>query len=201
MFNLKDLTDDELMKLYREEKDKATQLARGALFEIYSRYHSFLYTLCHTRFHDSVEADVMFERTWERVVKHPSYDSTVHKTVFSTWLSGVAKNVAFDIDRQRIHGDILVEDAKGLQSDDIVGDEIIPERRDIVLMSEGLAALPAREKEIMLTYMEYDTGTGQYLPRNIIKALCDKFKTTSPNLRKIKERSLKFLKNYVESHR
>ena len=98
-------------------------------------------------------------------------------------------------------GDILVEDAKGLQSDDIVGDEIIPERRDIVLMSEGLAALPAREKEIMLTYMEYDIGTGQYLPRNIIKALCDKFKTTSPNLRKIKERSLKFLKNYVESHR
>lgn len=201
MFNLKDLTDDELMKLYREEKDKAAQYAWDALCEIYRRYHSFLYTLCHTRFHDSVEADVMFERTWECVMKHPTYDSAIHKTVFSTWLSGIAKNVAFDIDQQRIHGDILVEDAKGLQSDDIVGDEIIPERRDVVLMSEGLAALPEREKEIMLTYMEYDTGTGQYLPRNIIKALCDKFKTTSPNLRKIKERSLKFLKNYVESHR
>lgn len=202
MFNLKNLSDDELMKLYREEKDKGTQQARDAFNEIYSRYRLFMFTLCKTRFHDSAEAEVMFERTWEAVWKRPTYNRQKHNTKFATWLAGIAKNVAYDVDNQRIHGDISVDDAIGLHADvHDFDDEKIPERKDVELMSDGLSALPVREKEIMLTYMEYDTGNGQYLPRNIIKTLCDKFKTTSPNLRKIKERSLKFLKQYVESHR
>ena len=99
---------------------------------------------------------------------------------------------------EKVSGEVV----DGTTNQEVKQDEDkIPERKDIELMSDGLNALPEREKEIMLTYMEYDTGNGQYLPRNIIKTLCDKFKTTSPNLRKIKERSLKFLKQYVESRR
>ena len=202
MFNLKDLSDNELMKLFREEKDKGTQLGWDAFNEIYSRYYDFMYTLCQKRFHDSAEAEMMFIRTWDAVKKRPTYNRQKHNTMFATWLAGIAKNVACDVDNQRIHGDILVEEAIGIEADvHDFDEEKIPEREDIELMSDGLNALPEREKEIMLTYMEYDTGNGQYLPRNIIKTLCDKFKTTSPNLRKIKERSLKFLKQYVESHR
>ena len=202
MFNLKDLSDNELMKLYREEKDKDTQQAWDAFNEIYSRYRRFMYTLCWTRFHDSAEAEIMFERTWDAVKKRPTYNRQKHNTEFATWLAGIAKNVADDVDNQRIHGDIPLDKAIGLQAEvhDFF-DEKIPERKEVELMSDGLNALPEREKEIMLTYMEYDAGNGQYLPRNIIKTLCDKFKTTSPNLRKIKERSRKFLKKYVESHR
>lgn len=200
MFNLKNLSDNELMKLFREEKDKGTQLAWDAFNEIYSRYYDFLYRLCHTRFYDSVEADIMFERTWDRVRKYPGYNCDKHKAEFATWLAHVAKNVSVDIDNQRIKSDIAVDDIAGIQVyDDDDEDKSVP--KDVELMTDALEALPEREKEITLTYMEYDTGENKYLPRDVIRTLCAKFKTTAPYLRKIKERSLVFLKNYVESHR
>ena len=200
MFNLKDLNDNELMKLFREEKDKGTQLAWDAFNEIYSRYYYFLYSLCHNRFYDSVEADIMFERTWDRVRKYPGYNCDKHKTEFATWLAHVAKNVSVDIDNQRTKGDIVVDDIVGIEvCDDDDEDKSVS--KDVELMTDALEALPEREKEITLTYMEYDTGENKYLPRDVIKTLCAKFKTTAPYLRKIKERSLGFLKKYVESHR
>ena len=199
MFNLKNLSDDELMKLYREEKDRDTQVALTAFNEIYSRYYEFLYSLCHTRFYDSVEADIMFEKTWERVRKYPKYSRDKHKTVFATWLAKMARNVSVDIDNQRIKGDIVVDDVANTELSDDGEEKSVS--KDVELMTDALAALPEREKEITLTYMEYDTGENKYLPRDVIKTLCAKFKTTAPYLRKIKERSLAFLKNYVESHR
>ena len=202
MFDLKNIADDELMKLYREEKDRDSQLALSAFKELYSRYYDFMYSLCQIRFHGSVESDIMFERTWECVMKHPTYCCQKHNTKFSTWLSRIARNVAYDIDQERLNCDIvLLEETVDLQDNEIVDEEQHSDRRDVELMTEGLNALPERERDILLTYMEYDTGDGKYLPRDIIKTLCEKFHTTAPNLRKIKERSLQFLKNYVESHR
>ena len=202
IFVLKNLTDDELMKLYREEKNVDTQLALKALNELFSRYYDYLYNLCQIRYNYSVESDIMFERTWQRVMTHPTYSHHEHNTKFSTWLSRIAKNVAYDIDQDRSNCDIVfLEESCDINENDIVDDEIMPERRDVELMTEGLNALPEREKEIILTYLEYDTGDGKYLPRDINKELCEKFHTTAPNLRKIKQRSLQFLKNYVESHR
>lgn len=199
MFNLKNLSDDELMKLYREGKDKDSQQAWDVFNEIYSRYYKFLYSLCHTRFYDSVEADIMFERTWERVRKYPSFSRDKHKTEFATWLAHVARNVSIDIDSQRIKGDIVVDDIANTEVCDDGEEKSVS--KDFELMTDALEALSEREKEITLTYMEYDTGENKYLPRDVIKTLCAKFKTTAPYLRKIKQRSLDFLKNYVESHR
>ena len=199
MFNLKNLSDDELMKLCREEKDKDSQQAWDAFNEIYSRYYEFLYSLCHTRFYDSVEADIMFEKTWERVRKYPKYSFDKHKTVFATWLAKMARNVSVDIDNQRIKGDIVVEDIANIEVGDDGEDKSVP--KDVELMTDALEALSEREKEVTLTYMEYDTGENKYLPRDVINTLCAKFNTTAPYLRKIKQRSLDFLRNYVESHR
>ena len=86
--------------------------------EIYSRYRRFMYTLCWTRFHDSAEAEIMFERTWDAVKKRPTYNRQKHNTEFATWLAGIAKNVAYDVDNQRIHGDIPLDKAIGLQAVD-----------------------------------------------------------------------------------
>lgn len=199
MFNLKNLSDDELMKLCREEKDRDTQVALAAFNEIYSRYYEFLYSLCHTRFYDSVEADIMFGKTWERVRKYPKYSFDKHKTVFATWLAKMARNVSVDIDNQRIKGDIVVEDIANTEVGDDGEDKSVP--KDVELMTDALEALSEREKEVTLTYMEYDTGENKYLPRDVINTLCAKFNTTAPYLRKIKQRSLEFLRNYVESHR
>lgn len=199
MFNLKNLSDEELMKLCREEQNKDSQQAWDAFNEMFSRYYDFLYTLCHTRFYNSVEADFMFERTWERVKKYPSYCRDKHKTEFATWLAHVARNVSVDIDNQRIKDDIVVEDIASTELSNDGEEKSVS--KDIELMTDALDTLPEREKEITLTYMEYDTGENKYLPRDAIKTLCAKFNTTAPNLRKIKERSLVSLKNYVESHR
>lgn len=56
--------------------------------------------------------------------------------------------------------------------------------------------LSEKDQEILLTYMMYQDGN-KHLPDEVLKELCDKYETTSVNLRKIKERALQKVKTFI----
>jgi len=58
--------------------------------------------------------------------------------------------------------------------------------------------LTDKEKDILLTYMQYESNDNKQLPRNILEQLKAKYDTTSVNIRQIKYRSLKKIKDFIE---
>lgn len=197
MFNLKDLSDEELIKLCQEYKNKDAKMADSIFNELYLRYYEFLYLYCQVRFNNSVEADILFERTWARARKYLSYDPQKKKTKFATWLMAIAKKVYIDVCLERMGDDTVITEPSENPFDD--EEKTIP--KDVALMEEALNSLPPRENEIIRAHLDYETGENKYMPGAVLDYLCNKFNTSRANIRKIKQRSLDFLKKYVESRR
>ena len=56
-----------------------------------------------------------------------------------------------------------------------------------------------RERDVLLTYMMYQDGN-KHLPDEVTKLLCERYGTTSVNLRKIKQRTLEKVKTLSLIH-
>ena len=195
---IKNLSDGELMKLYRENREKDAQKAQSAFNEIFARYYKYLYELCCQRLNNSVEADILFERTWNRVYKYPSFSSKECSTQFATWLSGIAKHELSRIYDERMEDNVKPVDPSEDPSKD---DEGTLFSKDVELMEEALKQLKTRDEEIVRTWLDYYTGDKKNMPSAVLDGLCSRYNTTRANIRKIKERSIDFLRKYVESRR
>ena len=72
---------------------------------------------------------------------------------------------------------------------------------DVELMEEALKRLKPRDEEIVRTWLDYYTGENKNMPSAVLDGLCNRYHTTRANIRKIKERSIDFIRKYVESNR
>ena len=147
------------------------------------------------------ESEIVYERTWEKVFKHPSFGKNKESYAFITWLSRIARNTWYDIRKQVILGSDLPPEDMGIDISDETVTESGPPTFEEKLIKEALAELTDKDRDILLTYLDNDIGDGKHLPTSIIKELTTKYGVTSAALRQIKKRSIDKVKSYIEKHR
>lgn len=194
---------DGLMKAVREkgtDRDKAWD----AFGKIYQKYMEALWTLCLNVCGNNGYADNVFGATWKKVWNSPLYDYNEHKVNFMTWLSAVAKRAWLDIKFKAVLGSDAEmpetsEGAKEFEFEEYMEEEL-PTIHEAML-ENALHQLTEKEYDVLMTYIEYDTDKKRHVPDSIINELRVKYQTTAVNLRQIKCRALKKVKDYIEQHR
>ena len=128
-----------------------------------------------------------------------SHTYNASKSKITTWISNIAKHEMFDLldvlKEKRIGEKTFVPLDDNLVISDVEEDINIetPEKR---ALDEALQTLSEKERDILLTYMMYQDGN-KHLPDEVMKFLCDRYATTSVNLRKIKQRTLEKVKSHI----
>lgn len=185
-----------IMMSQRNEKEKEAQEACRIF---YAKYEKFLWNLCLRVCNNNEElAKDVFMNTMTAVyLKAHSYNAA--KSKVTTWISNIAKHEMLDM------LDILNEKRIGEKSFvELDGNIAIPDVKDNInietpnekALNEALQVLSQKERDILLTYMMYYDGN-KHLPNEDIKFLCERYETTSVNLRKIKQRALEKVKNHI----
>ena len=195
------LRADELMRAVRENMDSDRGSAWDAFGRIYHKYHEALMTLCVNVCGDNGYADLVYEATWKKIWNNPSYDYNTYNVSFKAWMSTIAKRAWLDIKLKAILGSDTQspEPSINLIEYELV-EEDIPSINEI-LLEEALHQLTEKEYDILMTYIEYDTDQKKHIPDEVIALLTTKYQTTPVNLRQIKCRALKKVKDYIEYRR
>lgn len=194
------LEAEELMRVIRENIDSDRQKAMKAFGKIYEKYCEVLWTVCVKVCGGNAVADKVFGETWKKILNHPNYDYTNNKVTIMTWLSRIAHNARLDILKKELPMfDYTI--------DDYLETEIgIEEEKDIELsfsaqLIEGaLAELSEKERDILKTYILYDTDKKSHVPDEVLDELKERYQTTSTNLRQIKKRALSKVRDYIRKH-
>lgn len=191
-------SDEDLfvMMSFREENETEAQIAFRVF---YDRYKRFLWSLCHKVCQNNEElANDVFMNTMMAVYQN-SHSYNASKSKITTWISSIAKHEMFDLldvlKEKRIGEKTFVPLDDNLVISDVEEDINIetPEKR---ALDEALQTLSEKERDILLTYMMYQDGN-KHLPDEVMKFLCDRYATTSVNLRKIKQRTLEKVKSHI----
>ena len=197
----KDITeysDDDLMQIIHRERDKDDDLAQRAFTVIYQKYAQALFTICSKVCGARIETDLIYEKVWKRVYDYPKYSSSKNNCKFITWLNRIAVNAWKDIQQKIFLCDYLPpEKLPEMEAPDEPEEERLPSIEEITLR-KSLTMLTDKERDILLTYMQYESNDNKQLPRNILEQLKTKYNTTSANIRQIKFRSLKKVKDFIE---
>lgn len=198
--NRKDcLKADELMRVIREKVDSDREEAMNAFGELYDIYKDVLWGLCVKVCGDNATADLVYERTWRNIQNHPNYDYREHNVSFETWMSRIAHNAWCDVMKKSVP---IAEDT----IDDIIATEEGIEEEEMEpstntrVIDEAMAELTDKERDILKTYLIYDTDKNLHVPQEVLDELKNRYQTTSANLRKIKSRALEKVHDYVRKH-
>lgn len=184
-------------------KDSDREKALEAYGKIYHKYYEDLYTLCRKVCGDDGSADLVFGKTWKKIWNKPEYNYQEYKTTFMVWASVIAKRTWLDLKSKmvlRTEFEIFPEIAVEAQEYEISEESELTNINE-VLLEEALHQLTDKEYDILMTYIEFDTDQKKHVPDSIIKELTTKYQTTPANLRKIKSRSLKKVKDFIDSRR
>lgn len=128
-----------------------------------------------------------------KIYVHPTYDPIRGKV--STWISGIARNTAFDLLKEwNDHTQTTVEPIPEFSSEE---DESTTSSPLHLLLTQALEMLSDREKDILLTYLMYEDGT-KYLPGTVLQELCTRHGITADNARQIKSRAMKKLRQQIQ---
>ena len=135
---------------------------------------------------------VLYDR-YAQIYVHPTYDPIRGKV--STWISGIARNTAFDLLKEwNDHTQTTVEPIPEFSSEE---DESTTSSPLHLLLTQALEMLSDREKDILLTYLMYEDGT-KYLPGTVLQELCTRHGITADNARQIKSRAMKKLRQQIQ---
>lgn len=191
-------SDEDLFVImsFREENEMEAQAA----FRIfYDRYKCFLWDLCYKVCQNDEElAKDVFMNTMMAVYQS-SHTYNASKGKVTTWMSNIAKHEMYDLldvlKEKRIGEKTFVPLDDNLIVLDIKDDTNfeIPEKK---ALNEALQTLSEKERDVLLTYMMYQDGN-KHLPGEVVKFLCERYETTSVNLRKIKQRALEKVKTHI----
>lgn len=120
------------------------------------------------------------------------------------WLSAIAKNELRQLLKTTIpylNYHKFTEDDNGTEPAELPAylreDEPTSLERDSI--HRALASLPEREQEVLLTYMRFQDGKKQ-LPTEELERLATFYDTTSDNLRQIKFRAFKRVKDFIRAN-
>lgn len=193
---------DERMQAVRENIDSDCEKAWKVFGEIYQKYKNFLWLLCVKICGDRSNADLVYEATWRKIWKSPIYDYNNHKVSFKSWMSIIARRAWLDVQKKIVLGSDaeMPEPAVNPKEFEIVEEN---EALDVQnqMLEEALHQLNEKEYDILMAYIEYDTDQKKHIPDNILAVLTTKYQTTAVNLRQIKCRALKKVKDYIELHK
>lgn len=200
-----DDTDEDLLG-YMAEKESDPYGARQAWEEFYNRHCAYVrhicYRVCHGRLDDGEIMDIVidtFRKVFERGAA--TYRTQTGQTPgqiqrrVRAWLGVVARNATRDILQGR-RGDpaIQIEQEEWQYirgGQEVRGGEDMTQVRAI--MEDVLS-----ERELLVlwaTYKWYKLGEkNQRLPAGVVADLCEQFQTTPENLRKIRQRATRKVK-------
>ncbi|GJM32928.1 MAG: hypothetical protein DHS20C18_19290 [Saprospiraceae bacterium] len=202
------------MALYQEDEP---QEAEEAFNEFYSRYSRFITAVV---FKNCPKGSAYYDQSLIKATVHNTfYKAYFRAETFKTegetdevklerrikaWLSQIAKNEMMQLLRVTIpylnnhkftENDTTTEPAE-LPSY-LRDDEPTSIERDLI--DKALAALPERERDVLLTYTRFQEGKKK-LPTEELERLAILYDTTSENLRQIRSRALKRVKDFIRSN-
>jgi RNA polymerase sigma factor (sigma-70 family) len=186
--------------------------ARSAWAVFYARHIPFVYKVClkvtkGTRLESHAEdlaADTMI-RAFEKAGSYRddrTLDPHGRRRRVRAWLSAIAENIINDVLRgQPLDREIDVGPDRWREFQGPANDEFVSTNFEIVEAVEEAfrTALDEREAEVLRVTMHYYDGLkkNQRLPNDVADDLARRLDTTSENLRKIRERAKKKVREFL----
>jgi len=215
---VRDETDNGLLKLMAG-RSKDETWADAAFCEFYARHKAYMWTVCKNVVEDlngDAWVEDIFVQTFERAYekaktfKLPSGVSPASATrLVRGWLGTIAANLLRCLLRN--HECEYAQDQDGWEKirNSIGGPEADGEQEETnfcaerKLIGEALEALSEREQLVLrITFQYHRVGERfQRLPNKVSQELAQQLATTPENLRKIRERALTKVSDYVNQHR
>jgi len=210
-------SDDGLLKLMARRGEDGTW-ADAAFCEFYSRHSPYLWTVCKNvcerlhgeAWHEDIWQDT-FARAYEKAGEFalPADVSPERATrLVRGWLGTIATNLLRGLLRN--HECEYSQDEEGWERIlDTVGNTPENEESDLPRAQEerkvidaALEILSEREQLVLRRTFQYYRIRKEFqrLPNKVVQELADQLATTPENLRKIRERALTKVKDYVNQH-
>lgn len=206
---------DEDLLVYIGWKAEEPELAKAACDEFYRRHLKYVYAVISRAYGTELGNDGVMDMvtdTFLRVYEKASTykpcgekDPARQRRNALAWVSTIAQNICKDHfrnpDTQLVLVDEWSEDAEPpASSDQYVEPEFTGALKCI---HEAMASLSEREQTILRVTMDYwkPGSENQRLPNNVAEELARTFGITSENLRKIRERAMRKLRERVDECR
>lgn len=213
-FDPKNETDEDLLVLMSWHADDPG-VANVAFAQFHKRHVRYLYAVsleayAHDIGHDGVE-DLVQETFWRAFKKAATFtplgtdDDEAATRRVRAWLGKIAFRLVLTAVRRQNRRVKLVTDVDGriesCPDEHTVRRELTEEEE---LVRHGLAdALNKRERDVLRSFASYydPESEHQYPPVGVIAELCERFATTEENIRQIRRRALKKLRNYIDTQK
>ncbi|MDJ1485984.1 sigma-70 family RNA polymerase sigma factor [Cytophagaceae bacterium YF14B1] len=194
------------------DKEENPAVAKTAFNEFVNRFGKYLYSQCYQACQGLADAqELACDLTQDVFLKIWLDPSTFNEDGITdpvrlrkrikAWLSRIARNRFNDyFDEFRIGG---VEYLDEKQMEQLTEPEhVFFERIPSEKIEKALATLSARSLDILRTYMEYGDidNPKAHLPDKQLKILTERYQTSSDNVRQIKHRAIKSLKEYFQKN-
>lgn len=200
-------SDDELLALMRYGENP--ERARAAWAEFYSRHVGFLHGVCvrayATRLRDEVQD--LVAQTFRRVFTHgartyraaDSGDAESRLRRLQGWLTTIAEGLARDMLRGPRRPGIQIEQEEWQEVPEHSGEPVSETTAEVRRLMQSI--LTDREEDVLrTTFHWYDpTKEHQKLPEEVLAELARRWNTTPDNIRQIRSRALRKLKDALGS--
>ncbi len=210
-FLLLPMTIEEIENLLLDLSDQESnkQAAIAAFTALYREYSPFLQTaiskaLYRMGINDSTVTNTVLNDAFLVVYEQPLMFSfpagASNDSSFKAWLATVAKNESLRLLKNYYcRTEVLDPESADSLPDSLEVDEEIVLSANHKLMSDALTTLPERDRHILATLYIY-AEEGKKTPSDVLDMLCEMHQTTRMNLRKIKERGEKKIREYCIKH-
>jgi len=207
-------TDEDLLVLMSWNADHP-EAAHAAFSEFHARHVRYLYAVCLEAYaddigHDGVE-DLVQETFWRAFEKAATFaplggdDQEAATRRVRAWLGKIAFRLVLTAARgQQRRVRLVTGDDDSIDS---CPDRHVPRREltdDEELVRRGMAdALSERERDVLTSFASYydPESQHQYPPEGVIAELCERLATTEENIRQIRHRALKKLRDHIDTHK
>ena len=204
---------DEDLLVYMSWRSDHPELAQAACGEFYERHKLYLYAVILRSHGKSLGLEGVsdmtteaFMRVFERAETYKpcgSTDTDVQRQNVRAWVGAIANNVCMDHFRDPDTRLVLVDEwAEDRAPTHCYKEEECVELSDeLRLIHEAMCTLTEREQEVLRVTMAYwkSDGSQERLPNDVAEDLARSFDTTSANIRKIRERAMKKVREFVEA--
>jgi RNA polymerase sigma factor (sigma-70 family) len=208
-FDPHDETDEDLM-VFMTWKSEHPDEARAAFAEFHSRHVRYLFAVCLRAYsddigNDSVE-DLVQETFWRAFEKADTFklmngDEDTARRRVRAWLGQISFRLVLTAARQQKHRVRLVSGECELVNN--CPGTNAPRRkltRQEELVRRGLKdLLNEKERHVLEAFASYYDAESehQYPPDGLVAELCERLMTTEENVRQIRRRALRKLKDFI----
>lgn len=212
-----DETSTELLAYMALYQNDEPQEAEEAFNIFYNRYFHFVTAVV---FKNCPKGSAYYDQSLIKATVHNTfYNAYFRAETFKTegeieetklelrvkaWLSQIAKNEMRQLLKATIpylNNNKFTKDVTSTEPTELPSylreDKPTSFERDLI--DRALATLPERENHVLLTYMRFQDGKKK-LPPEELERLATLYDTTSDNLRQIKSRALKKVKDFIRNN-